>query len=480
MKRNIYTYIAYTALALSATSCGDDFLEKNPPLSVTEDDLYSTELGIEGVYNGVLSRFRSLGVDAVIIADNRSDDFVNYGMNTYYYSEVYNMNVGAASVVNPGYFQGGYLAVNAANILKENLENRSDLPISDEVRKEYISGALFIRDFAWYYLAQVYSQPYAYDPNSPAIPIHTEAINGPGYNNAELWTIGQIYDQILSDLSDENIAALPAYSAKFDPTRPSQAAALMLRQRIHMAKLDWNAAIADGESISGFTLSNSVADMFDAPYYTNENIFSLLSTNTERGHNPIFYFNHEGGYIDTLNTRTGILTNPAYHLASDSRTAFIRQDPNSIGVDGQPNKDVWYEKYDEYSVRLEWTHLFRYAETLLNLAESYYNVGNESKAAELLNTVRSRSIPSGDIIDVLSLDGDNLKEAIYNERRAEFISEGLRGYDISRRAEDYVYPLSTKTGDAWNTKVVATPSDRSTYAWALPEYELQVNKSINN
>ena len=480
MIKRIYQYITLAAIAISATSCGDDFLEKNPPLAVTEDDLYSSEELIDGAFRGVLGRFRSFGVDALIIGDNRSDDFVNYGMNTYYYSEVYNMNVGAASVVNPGYFQNGYLAVNAANVLKENLENLSNLPISEEKRQQYIASALFIRDISWYYLSQVYSQPYAYDRNSPAIPIHTEAVKGPGYNDAPLWTIGQIYDQILNDLSDKTIATLPAHSDKFDPTIPSQAAALTLRQRIHMSRLEWDSAIADGEAISGFTLSKSVADMFDAPYYTNENIFSLPSTNTERGHNPVFYFSHEGGYIDTLNTRTGILTIEAYHLDTDTRTGFIVRDPKSLDVNGQPNKEVWYEKFNENSIRLEWSHVFRYAETLLNLSESYYNVGNEAKAAELLNTVRSRSIASGDILNVLSLRGDELREAIYNERRAEFLGEGLRGYDISRRAENYVHPLSTKTNGKWDVEVVATPADRSTYAWALPEYETQVNKQINN
>lgn len=462
---------------LTLTSCGEDFLDKNPKLSVTEADIYASESLIDATLAGVYSRFKSssfAGGNIAIINDNRGDDYVNTGNNTYAHSDTYNMTVGQNSIMNPGFFQAGYLAINAANTLKENLEKRDHLPISEAKRQQYIASCLFIRDISWYYLSQVYSQPYAYDPNSKAIPVHTEAVIGPGQNDTRLWTISEIYDQIITDLSSNVIAALPAGGVSgFDPTIPTQPAAHMLLQRIYMAKQEWQKAIDEGEQVTGFTLSGSVREMFDAPYHTAENIYSLPFTNTERGGgNPASYISSAVGYIDTLNVRTGIVTIPAYHLATDSRTSFIKVDP----VTG---RETWYEKYDEYNTPLEWIHIFRYAETLLNLSESYYNLGNYTKAAQLLHQVRSRSIPTGDIIDVTALTGDELRDAIYNERRAEFIGEGLRGLDISRRAENYIHPAATRTNGKWDTVVVATPSDRTTYCWALPSYEILVNKSAN-
>jgi hypothetical protein len=454
------------------TSCGDDFLDKNPKLDVTETDIYASEKLIDATMAGVYTRFKNssfAGGNIAVIFDNRSDDFVNTGNNTYAHSDTYNMTVGQNSTMNPGFFQAGYLAINAANTLKENLENRQNLPISESKRQRYIASCLFIRDISWYYLAQVYSQPYAYDPNSKAIPIHTEAVTGPGHNEARLWTIGEIYDQIIQDLSSAAISALPASGASFDPTVPSQPAVHMLLQRIYMAKQQWQEAIREGGKVTGFTLSPSVRDMFDAPYHTQENIYSLPFTNTERGGgNPASYISSGAGYIDTLNARNGIITIPAYRLPTDSRTQFIKVDPAT-------GRETWYEKYDEYTTPLEWIHIFRYAETLLNLSESYYNIGDEAKAAELLYQVRSRSIPTGDILDVRSLKGEALKEAIYNERRAEFLGEGIRGLDISRRAEDFIHPAATRTNGKWDTVVVATPSNRTAYCWTLPSYEILVN-----
>ena len=458
---------------LVLTSCGEDFLEKNPKLNVTEADIYASEDLIDAAVAGVYTRFKSssfAGGNIAVIFDNRSDDFVNTGNNTYAHSDTYNMTVGQNSIMNPGFFQAGYLAINAANTVKENLEKRDNLPISEAKRQQYIASCLFIRDISWYYLSQVYSQPYAYDPDSKAIPIHTEAVLGPGHNDARLWTIGEVYDQIISDLNSNTIASLPAGG---DPTIPTQSAAHMLLQRIYMAKQQWQDAISEGEKVSGFSLSANVRDMFDAPYHTAENIYSLPFTNTERGGgNPASYISSAVGYIDTLNVRTGIITLPAYHLDTDSRISFIKVDPAT-------GRETWYEKYDEYTTPLEWIHIFRYAETLLNLSESYYTIGNYEKAAQLLHQVRSRSVPTGDILDVTTLTGDELRDAIYNERRAEFIGEGIRGLDISRRAEDFVHPAANRTDGHWDTVVVATPSDRTSYCWALPSYEILINKSAN-
>ena len=475
ISNQIYAGLLGITLSASLASCGDEFLDKNPKLSVTEYDIYASEQLIDATMAGVYSRFKSssfAGGNIAVIFDNRGDDLVNTGNNTYAHSDTYNFTVGQNSIMNPSFFQAGYLAINAANTLKENLEQRENLPISEAKRQQYIASSLFIRDISWYYLAQVYSQPYAYDPNSKAIPIHTEAVTGPGHNEAPLWTIGQIYDQIIADLSSSTIAALPANNGSgFDPTIPSQAAAHMLLQRIYMAKEQWQEAIREGEQVTGFTLSNSVREMFDAPYHTAENIYSMPFTNTERGGgNPASYISSGVGYIDTLNCRTGIITFPEYHLATDSRTSFIKTDPAT-------GRETWYEKYDEHNLPLEWVHIFRYAETLLNLSESYSNIGNYQKAAALLDQVRRRSIPVGDILDVTSLTGDALKTAIYNERRAEFIGEGIRGLDISRRAEDFIHPAATTTNGKWDTVVVATPSDRTTYCWALPSYEILVNPS---
>ena len=70
-------------------------------------------------------------------------------------------------------------------------------------------------------------------------------------------------------------------------------------------------------------------------------------------------------------------------------------------------------------------------------------------------------------MDIDALSGDDLKTAIYNERRLEFIGEGMRSIDILRRGEDFI------KGDK-----VTTPQS-SGYIWPIPQIETLINVDLN-
>ena len=90
-------YILLLGITLIATSCGEDFLDKNPKLSVTEYDIYTSEKLIDATMNGVFSRFKNSsfgGGNISVIFDNRGDDLVNTGNNTLAHSDTYNFTGG--------------------------------------------------------------------------------------------------------------------------------------------------------------------------------------------------------------------------------------------------------------------------------------------------------------------------------------------------------------------------------------------------
>jgi hypothetical protein len=93
-------------------------------------------------------------------------------------------------------------------------------------------------------------------------------------------------------------------------------------------------------------------------------------------------------------------------------------------------------------------------------------------AKDALKTVRSRSIdPAVDILDVDALSGKtDILEAVYNERRAEFICEGMRGIDIARRGEHFVKKNSFVDID------IAPGTSR--YVWPIPDSEYAYNKAL--
>ncbi|MEA1786216.1 RagB/SusD family nutrient uptake outer membrane protein [Arenibacter sp. GZD96] len=79
--------------------------------------------------------------------------------------------------------------------------------------------------------------------------------------------------------------------------------------------------------------------------------------------------------------------------------------------------------------------VIRYAEVLLNLAESELELGNTARAIELLNQVRSRpsvAMPPYPTASFPVSNSTEIMEAIIHEKRVELSSEQIRNRDILR------------------------------------------------
>ena len=187
---------------------------------------------------------------------------------------------------------------------------------------------------------------------------------------------------------------------------------------------------------------------------------------TDRGssqYHPAGYLNYSVATIDTLDTRNGIYSKAGYNMTDkDSRWWCLFT----------PGEGLFYQKYPDATTFKDWLHIFRYAETLLNLSECYYNTNQPGKAIAALKEVRRRSISAdADPIDIDALSGDALKEAIYLERRAELVGEAIRATDIKRRCETFV----KKKGTA--AEFSCDPNS-SGYTWPIPTVETANNKAI--
>lgn len=473
MKRSIL-YITSMATLTVLSACEKDFIDKSPELEIDEAAIFSSESRLEAAIEGVYSLLKDsyfMGGYAIVAGDNRTDDMINYGNNGYTFRDCYSHAVNSSSLETEYLFPAAYEAINYANTIYEGIETTyaDNLPVDDATAEKYKEECRFVRAISYYYLSQLYGQPYSYNPSSECVPLRTTAVTGTGENECPAATVSEVLNQILEDT--EEISYLPEGFSDddFSSTKASQAAAHALRMRVYMCMEDWSNAVAEGEMIEneGFSLIESIATMFDSPYaLTEENIFSMPMTATDKSGSqthPAGYFTADAGTITVVNNINGIATE--YGIEGDARTDFLYTDDNGY---------MYCLKYDEYSTLLEWIPVFRYGEILLNLAECYYNLGDESTARDYLKMVRTRSIPEeSDPLVTYTETGDDLWTLIDNERRWEFMAEGIRGYDISRRAEDYRHPQTT---GEWT--VVATPDNTTTYCWSLPVYETTVNTAL--
>lgn len=457
-------YILLLGFITCGTGC-NDFLEKEPPLNITEQDVFSSSERMEGAVLGLYGKIKNpfMGAKAYICIENIGDDMINVSGNGYEALASYEMNVGMSTQENVDTWNAAYQAINCVNTFLESINNAKD--IAGDKYNQYIQEAKFIRAFCYYYLNMLYAKPYKLDNNAKSVPLRLKAENDLTGNDCAQSTVKEIFEQILLDIED--ISSLPSSGNSYNTvTRASQAAAQMIRMRCYMAMEDWDKAIIAGESIQGYALSKDIITVFSAPYFCEETIFTfpMASTNQAGIQAAVPYFYYSGSSL-VPDMTSGILSKPNYSLKADTRISELT---------GIANSQPILTKFRDGSSYLDWVPVFRYAETLLNLSECYAMKGYSDKAKTALAEVRHRSIAeSSDPLDINSLNDSELTQAIYDERRAELIGEAIRALDIHRRADNYAKALNTPKA------FTITPSTNG-YIWPIPTIERAVNKLITD
>lgn len=468
MRRKIYM-VALLGLSLLASSCSD-FLDKNPALSFTDDDIYSSADRLKGAILGVYTSFKDdfMGSKAYVCVENIGDDVINVSGNGIEALYSYEMSVGMDTQDNYETWTAAYTTINNANTVLANMETHQEVAAGDYDR--YVAEMKFCRALAYYYLNFLYGKPYKINPNALSVPLRLQAESSLDNNDLKRSTVKEVLEQILEDTKD--YTHLPSGGSTYDGiTRATQGAALMLRMRTFMDMGDYQNAIQAGELIQkqGYQLASDIKDVFASSSSCPELIFSFPMSVSDNGGGmqvsvPYFYYSGNSVVVDATSGIHSPLY-PAYDLADDARISELEKGPESKRI---------LTKYTDGSNYQDWVLIFRYAETLLDLAECYAHEGEENQALACLKEVRRRSVPENvDVLDLSSLHGENLLQAIYLEKRSEFVGEAIRAIDIHRRAEDYVKRKAT------SSEFTITPSTNG-YIWPIPTVERANNHLITD
>ena len=342
-----------------------------------------------------------------------------------------------------------YKSINIANNVlysASKLEQKTD---ADREGSARVTGeAYFIRAFFYFYLVNMYGQPY--NPQTAAtdlgVPIKTsaEVIDVKYSRNS----VEEVYNQILSDLKAAEEKLTLVKTEKKSIYRADLTAVYLLTSRVYLYMQNWPKAA----EYARMTIERhpQLQDL-----NSNTNRFMLAS-------NPENIFSTGGDDVPVMlyHGYKGLrVSEQQYQLYSQRDLRLkqwlwkygvfngltMRENTNKYNPAPQPSEAAFYWKNYSYGAqgrRAEVSSVFwmRSAEAYLNLAEAEAYQGNDQKAKTALQQLLANRYVTGAPEITADNAGEQLIKTIRLERRREFILQGQRWFDLRRYRVCQVQP----------------------------------------
>lgn len=432
------------------TSCNK--LEVKPESFVTTDNFFKTE---NDAIASVTAAYSALNIDPT--------DQSLFGRNLYFLTDMgSDYAVAGSSAINPNVraisglshdantdrifiaWRQIYNGINRANIAIENIPRVNG---QETVKTRLINEAKFLRALLYFHAVRLWG----------AVPLVLNGAKTTDINQLRLkrTPVNQVYAQIIKDLTDAE--SLPAINTGANAGRATGGAAKALLVKVYLTQKEWNKAIDKAKEVIngsyGYTLVPNFADLFN-PKKKNgpEHIFSAQFEPNQAGNGSSGSTFMAAGFV-------GFIGREPADIISDVALFYDIYEP------GDTRRDVSYAKqltnpatqqpfvypkpiFRKYldttilstpgNVAINFP-LIRYADIVLAFAEATNEAsGPTPEAYQAVNNIRRRAF--GKPIDVADpsvdlpagLSKSDFREAIYEERKKEFVQEGQRWFDLVR------------------------------------------------
>jgi hypothetical protein len=312
-------------------------------------------------------------------------------------------------------------------------------------------------------------------------------VKAPGNNDMARNTVAEVYAQVLADLNAAEPLAISTYTGStadlLNTTRIHKNTIIAFKTRVLLHMGNWAAVNTEAAKIvsasapfkapsgvastlnaTGSGATSAYAVVFATPYTTKESMFSMPFTTT----NGPGTQNGMAHYYSPSSSESYYLVTAAGSTYSKIDTADARR-KMMVTSSGK----VFLGKWLDFTSRLDYAPVIRYAEVLLNYSEALVRQGNAvtQKAVDLLNAVRTRSFAAGGYTLASFPTVQSFLTAIQLERDIEFLGEGLRNLDLMRTNST----IPGKNGGSMGN-VAAIPPTGQSYIWPIPANELNINK----
>jgi hypothetical protein len=448
--KNILNKFVCTALiagSVAVSSCTTDDL--NPTLAQQKEDqnAFSNVDDMEGVLKGMYNRLTPAayyGRDYLVTNEARTPNIWANGSSGRFVTQA-SFSQGATGLY---FWDNAYAAIATANILigldVETLEG--DLDYARHMQGQ----AYAVRALAHFDLLKTFGQqhtggnlgvPYITEfKGEDLLPARGTVEDNKNAIYADLEQAYQIMDESFFDSSKEFV---------------SKYVAPALESRVAVYFGDWERArdAADLVIESG-KYSVVAADQFIESFATDggvNSIFELAYRDTDNPGSDSMEYIYRGCSYGDISVTQNTFDN-LYESDSDVRT-------NVFGTE-TCGDDEFLRNIGKFPSRSSNINVIRYEEVVLNYAEALYELG-EGDPLQWLNMIPEHR--NADTYSTVT------KENILEERREEFIFEGLYYWDLLRTEQDIVRSEG---------QVINIPYGDPRTAWPIPLSELDANSNI--
>lgn len=452
-------------LIVGSLSVSCNKLSEDPDSIISAAQFYKTESDASAAVAAVYSTLNSdpagdfpiYGRNLNLLTGNGSDDQVFSPSNTN--PDVRALGTATYVATNDRVkksWQQHYYGISRANVAIDNIPG---IPFDTALRSQLVREAKFIRALLYFNLVRFHG-------DVPLI-LHDPATVDVNQLKVPRTSKDSVYRQIIADLTDA--ANLPRAFTGADKGRATSGAAHGLLAKVYVTRRQWSAALTELQQVIsggyGYDLFDNYQDAFQkATKNGKEHLFSVqFETNLGARNSTQFLSSSNFNSFNVAVYPGDLPSDSLYPLFDEHDTrrsvTFFTQLYNAATgktVDfGAPR----FAKFIDYSLSPLTNQaqsgvnypVLRYADILLLYAETLneINGGPGADAYMAINRVRRRAqiddLPTG-------LNQSQFREAVFLERRKEFIQEGNRWFDLARRGGNYLYDalrkLPAKTGAA--------------------------------
>lgn len=467
-----YIKILYIALiSFFFTGC-EKYLSVHPKSSVSEDQMFETEIGFEQALVGVYSQM----AEQALYGDRLTMGFVSalaqdYGVSASGapYVQTRALNYISGEVVGhlAVIWSNAYRAIAGANKVISHTELNRDV-LSNDGHDRIRGEALALRAYLHFDLLRLFGPEYTSGKDAPSISFRTSVnqFGNPPMQTEEVVTL------ILADLAE---AASLLQSV--DPVRGQAVGTRRIKMNYYAVKgLEARIRLYIGDRQGAFSAAKTVVDAQKFPFvsfsaasaavgsrdrlYANEMVFALR--NRDMMEWVDFYFRFNMGTTYKL-TRTTLQINELYENSTTDIRRLHRFEESSQAL--FPSK--FWQTYTVLSGASQTTpnRLDQYI-PMIRISEMYYILAETASTVtggiEFLNEVRkARALP---VLPVADAGSVFLNSEINKEYQKEFYAEG----------QSFFYYKRMKLN---RMKFMTSDVPLSVYTLPIPDAEFEYNPS---